>query len=396
MELSPAPVAKKIADRSESGDSSKDLDIDIIENIEAITSDNLEEDKKKRSDDSSSDSSGTTIIEEKESPETDGGSIKEAVEGSKLPISVDPKVGVSSNTSDDSSSDSSSTEGSSKSDTDISSSSSDSTRSLITYNSSDSDSFIASKANRNMSSSMNKSPLCDGERDSFEEWHSKWEVFGQDHRFDEYQCDIRHPDLPVDGHVTVTMTKDQKKALKKNKKAIASLRISFASTYTVDAMIEATIDDGEPPQWPYGQIHLALKELYDTYRPKSRLDRIQLDIDKLTIKMADGEHSDVLFEKAMMVQKKYRRRRTKPTWDKLIPCVVTGASSAYQTAFTTKMLEMDQEPDGQVVLTALKKLGNELYLAGSLSRTNVESAHETSLIQFNKKKTTTDQWTSGM
>jgi hypothetical protein len=102
---------------------------------------------------------------------------------------VDSKVGV---LSDDSSSDSSSTGGSSKSDTDISSSdSSDSTRSLITYDSSDSDSFIASKANRNkMSSSMNKSPVSDGERNSFEEWHSKWEVFGQDHRFDEYQCDI--------------------------------------------------------------------------------------------------------------------------------------------------------------------------------------------------------------
>jgi hypothetical protein len=178
--------------------------------------------------------------------------------------------------------------------------------------------------------------------------------------------------------------------------AIASLRISFASTYTVDAMIEATIDDGEPPQWPYGQIHLALKELYDTYRPKSGLDRIQLDLDKLTIKMSEGEHSDVLFKKALMVQKKYQRRRTKPTWDELISCVVMDASSAYQTVFTTNMLEMDQELDGQVVLTALKKLGNELYLAGSLGQTNVELVHETSLIQFNRKKTTTDQWTSGM
>jgi hypothetical protein len=100
-----------------------------------------------------------------------------------------------------------------------------------------------------MSSSMNMSPICDGERDSFEGWHSKWEVSGQDHRFDEYQCDILHPDLPVNGHVTVSMTKDEKKALKKNKKAIASLRISFASTYTVDAMLEVTIDDGETPQW---------------------------------------------------------------------------------------------------------------------------------------------------
>jgi hypothetical protein len=132
-----------------------------------------------RSDDSS-DSSGTTITEEKESPETDGGSIKEVVEGSELPIGVDPKVGVLA--SDDSSSDdSSSTGGISKSsdDTDISSShSSDSTRSLITYNSSDLDSYIANKTNRNKMSSMNKSPVCDGERGSFEKRHSKWEVSG--------------------------------------------------------------------------------------------------------------------------------------------------------------------------------------------------------------------------
>jgi hypothetical protein len=249
---SPAPAAKKITGRSDSGDSSKDSSIDITENIDTIKSvTDLEE--KKKSDDSS-DLSGTTITEDRNNPpETEGGPVR-AVEGSELPIGEDPKVGVSSNTSDNSSSDSSSTGGSRKSDTDISSSSSDSTRSLVTYDSSDSDSYIASKANK-MSSSMNKSPICDGERDSFEEWYSKWEVFGQDHRFDEYQCDIFHPDLPVDGHATVTITKDQKKVLKKNKKAIASLRISFVSTYTVDAMIEATIDDGEPPQWPYGQIH---------------------------------------------------------------------------------------------------------------------------------------------
>jgi hypothetical protein len=133
--------------------------------------------------DDPSDSSASTITEEQEeSPETDSGTIR-AVEGSELPTGVDLKVGVSSNTSNDSSSssDSSSTGGSSKSETDISSSdSSDSTRSLVTYDSLDSDSFIASKASK-MSSSMNKSPICDGERDSFEEWHSKWEVIGQDH-----------------------------------------------------------------------------------------------------------------------------------------------------------------------------------------------------------------------
>jgi hypothetical protein len=47
MELSPAPVAKKIADQSEGG---SDLSINIIENIDAIKSvtDLEEEDKKKK------------------------------------------------------------------------------------------------------------------------------------------------------------------------------------------------------------------------------------------------------------------------------------------------------------------------------------------------------------
>jgi hypothetical protein len=149
--LSPALVAKKIADRSEGGSDDSSIN-NIIENINAIKSvtDLEEEDKKKkkkknRSDDLS-DSSGTTITEDRNNPpETEGGPLG-VIEGSELPICVDPKVGVLS--SDDSSSDSSSTGGSSKSDTDISSSSSDSTRSLVTYDSSDLDLYTASKANK--------------------------------------------------------------------------------------------------------------------------------------------------------------------------------------------------------------------------------------------------------
>jgi hypothetical protein len=82
-----------------------------------------------------------------------------------------------------------------------------------------------------MSSSMYTSPICAGERYGFEEWHSEWKVLGEDHRFDEYQYEILHPDLPTDRHAMVSMSKEEEKALKKNKKATASIRISFASTY---------------------------------------------------------------------------------------------------------------------------------------------------------------------
>ena len=49
----------------------------------------------------------------------------------------------------------------------------------------------------------------------------------------------------------------------------------------------------------------------------------------------------------------------------MISSVVTSSSNTYQTPFTTKMLDLDREIDGQVVLRALKKLGNVLHTAGS-------------------------------
>jgi hypothetical protein len=94
--------------------------------------------------------------------------------------------------------------------------SSDSTRSLYSFDS-DSDTSAASnnnKYNKMTVSSMNRSPACNGSRDAFEEWHSLWEVFGQDNGFDEYQSIVPHPDLPVNGHNTVKLEKSEKKALK--------------------------------------------------------------------------------------------------------------------------------------------------------------------------------------
>jgi hypothetical protein len=66
--------------------------------------------------------------------------------------------------------------------------------------------------------------------------------------FDEYQTIVPHPDLLVDGHNAVKPKKIKKKALKKNRKAIAFLRVSSSRIYTVDAMIEGTIDDAG--MWP--------------------------------------------------------------------------------------------------------------------------------------------------
>jgi hypothetical protein len=192
---SPAPRKQKIAGRSDSSKDTKEEEaFDIIENIKAVT----EEDKKEAELDDSSDS--TIIereIEDKDPPETDGGSIKKAVEALEvlaIPTSASGVGGTSesSSSSSSSSTSSSSTAGSDKSGVDISSSdSSDSSRS--NSNSSDLDASAVNNNNKKykykynkMPSSITKSPVSNGSRATFEEWHSLWEVFGQEQGFDEY------------------------------------------------------------------------------------------------------------------------------------------------------------------------------------------------------------------
>ena len=231
---SPAPVAKNIrrggSERSASGGDDEEFEaIDIIENIEAITDqDQLQVNT------GGEDSSSSTITEDNiESPRTGGDSIQVQEVGNTRNTHTD-RIGVdlsSDSNSTSSSSSSSSTTGSDKSDSDSSSSSSDSD---CYYSDSDDSDKSNYKYKYKMSSSMNKSPICNGSRAGFEEWHSKWEVFGQDNRFDEYQSIIPHPDLPVNGYLTDPLSKSENKAMKKNKKAISSLRISFSTTYTVD------------------------------------------------------------------------------------------------------------------------------------------------------------------
>jgi hypothetical protein len=233
--LSPAPVSKMISGRSGDSESKSSVASDFeILNIEAVTTE--EEGKTDTNDQEGIDSSASTVTEDK----------------NPAPVGSQASQGPNSSDSEDDGWSTSESDSDSDSDSDISSKCSDSTSDSI-----HSDSSIATTK---MSSTL-KSPVCDGSRESFEEWHSQWEVYAGDNKIDEYISVVFHPDLPLEGHAKLSPTKEDRKALKKNQKAIASLRVSFATTYSVDAMIEASIDDNVPVKWPYGRIDLVLIDL---------------------------------------------------------------------------------------------------------------------------------------
>ena len=145
--LSPAPVSKKISGRSGDSESKSSVASDFeILNIEAVTTE--EEGKTDTNDQEGIDSSASTVTEDK----------------NPAPVGSQASQGSSSSDSEDngSSSTSESSDSDSESESDISSKCSDSTGDSI-----DSDSSIATTK---MSSTL-KSPICNGDREGFEEWH---------------------------------------------------------------------------------------------------------------------------------------------------------------------------------------------------------------------------------
>ena len=70
------------------------------------------------------------------------------------------------------------------------------------------------------------------------------------------------------------------------------------------------------------------------------LDHVQLNRDKLMIKMTNNEHPDKLFERMFAVKKQYAHRQNgiQPSMPQLIACVINGLSDDYKAAFTTKLL----------------------------------------------------------
>jgi len=151
------------------------------------------------------------------------------------------------------------------------------------------------------------------------------------------------PHMPENGYdedLDALPKKEKKKAnkcLKNHRKAMCEFELAVDSN-TLSSNIEATI---VLDKFPFGRLCLVLAGMYRVYRGVSMLDHVQLDKDKLTIRMTANAHPNVLFERMFAVKRQYVHRGNgpntiKPSMPQLIACVVNGASRDYSVALTTE------------------------------------------------------------
>ena len=146
--------------------------------------------------------------------------------------------------------------------------------------------------------------------------------------------------------------KKAKKALRKHTKAMCELKLAVASNI-ISSIIEET---KVLKRFPFGRLWLVLAAMYRMYRGISMLDHVQLDKDKLMIKMTNDKHSDKLFEQMYAVKKQYvHRTNVAPTISQLIACAFNGVSQDYTLDFTAKLLSMRGEIDHYKIIEKLKE-----------------------------------------
>ena len=153
--------------------------------------------------------------------------------------------------------------------------------------------------------------------------------------------------------------KKAKRCLKKHMKAMCELKIAVVS-----GIISHLIEELKVTKlFPFGRLWIVLAGMHRMYRGVSMLDHVQLDRDKLMIKMTNNEHPDKLFERTFAVRKQYAHRENgiQPTMPQLIACVINGSSADYKAAFTTKLLAMKGKKDHNKIVEELKEMGNELH-----------------------------------
>ena len=62
--------------------------------------------------------------------------------------------------------------------------------------------------------------------------------------------------------------------------------------------------------------------------------------DEEKIVMSKSDHPDVLFEQAAIVERKYKHRNCKPTYNELFGRVILGAVDAYRPHMTSKIVSL--------------------------------------------------------
>mmetsp|Transcript_29259 Transcript_29259/g.68774 ORF Transcript_29259/g.68774 Transcript_29259/m.68774 type:complete len:423 (-) Transcript_29259:984-2252(-) len=256
---------------------------------------------------------------------------------------------------------------------------------------SDTDKTTYSSSSSMVYSKVPKFPT--GEDPDFEGWYLDFQAHASRNKYLGMAINVLDPNLP-DGELAVayeSLTKEQKKALKKHTNCLNDLYTAFANNNICFSLFAKSMRDKDATaeqnkvtiaKWPRGRVHRVFDELFDIYRKSDNTDRAQLELDKATIEMGALESPANLFNKIYGLSKKYQHKNVKPTDGELLATVLNKVPPYLVIPLTQelKTLEKSSMKDNPyAVLKALEESAMTYYRSMVVMRGRGRGAREMSL-----------------
>jgi hypothetical protein len=114
-------------------------------------------------------------------------------------------------------------------------------------------------------------------------------------------------------------------AVNRNELAIASFSIAFTTEKAMNIIYAACTEN-----WPDGEAHLVVRELYKRYRPLDTVSKVEMRQHSSRVKIKKGMNQSELFETLTSIQNQFLGPGKRLPKDEIIAIILDVASEEYQ------------------------------------------------------------------
>ena len=204
-------------------------------------------------------------------------------------------------------------------------------------------------------------PIFSGEPKDFQVWWMRFTAFAALAGFAAAIKNTRDVDLPPTEDTVLTDSDDDKKMAKArsaNSLAMANLTMAF----TTEALMSLINNAQADPDWPGGLAYRVVIELFQKFRPKDVMSKVELrrEMNKVSMKKADDPQ--VLFDQLNKLQTKYDNALTN---EDLIAKVLDVAPVEYHSTLTSETRIQGGEPTLENLKDAMREQWRIRYPGGT-------------------------------
>ena len=182
-------------------------------------------------------------------------------------------------------------------------------------------------------------PTFDGTAEKFQQWWTKFEGYANLNGFASALKLGGEESLP-ESETSEEVNKEQKKARKRNNKAVYALTMAFRKQ-----KLQGMVYKAKTKQYPSGLAHLIVQQLKQKYMPTDEYSKVEKSKDLAQVKMRKNEDPSELVERLYTIANRYRTTTYEVPDEELLTAMIGAAPKEYAQVITQARKEYKDDLD---------------------------------------------------